>query len=365
MKKTTNSPLPPLYAGWFDDLLGGAIPFESRATCSDCAMCDSNAEAPTTRKLFDPQTKCCTYLPLLPNYLVGMILSDEDPSMAAGRTSVERRLQEGLAVSPLGLERPAKLSVQYLHLETEAFGRAPSLQCPHYVNEQGGLCGIWKYRNSVCSTWFCKYVRGVVGRYFWGRATQLLTAIEGELSRWCVVQLDLADSALGFLLEPSVTRGQTSNLTLEDVNGQVEPERQRRDWANWYGREREFYLECAKLVAHLTWSEVLAICGPDVQLRSRLTRNAYGKLIAEKIPERLKMGSFTVVKADKEFYSVYSSAMGFDSFQLSQRVMRLLPYFDSRPTNEIVGEIVEKERMRFTPALLRRLVDFSILIPVE
>src|SRR5262245_15774211 len=33
------TPLPPLYAGWMEALLGGSLPDESEATCDDCAMC--------------------------------------------------------------------------------------------------------------------------------------------------------------------------------------------------------------------------------------------------------------------------------------------------------------------------------------
>ena len=43
--------------------------------------------------------------------------------------------------------------------------------------------------------------------------------------------------------------------------------------------------------------------------------------------------------------------------------MRLLPYFDGRPIADIVNQIVEKEGLRFTDELLRRLVDFNILVP--
>lgn len=34
----SSEPLPALYAGWLEDLLGAPIPRESRATCDDCAM---------------------------------------------------------------------------------------------------------------------------------------------------------------------------------------------------------------------------------------------------------------------------------------------------------------------------------------
>src|SRR5262245_29498225 len=99
MTSKTTSPLPPLYARWFDELLGGDIPSESRATCNDCAMCDSEGDHQKPGStLFNPESKCCTYLPRLPNYLVGMILADDDPAIAAGRRTVEVRVKAGLAV---------------------------------------------------------------------------------------------------------------------------------------------------------------------------------------------------------------------------------------------------------------------------
>lgn len=366
MGQNKTSPLPPLYAGWFDDLLGGDIPSETRATCSDCAMCESDA-TPKSRnvKFFNAQSKCCTYLPLLPNFLVGMILSDEDPAMAPGRATVERRLDAGLAVTPRGLEWPLKVRAQYTQAEPRAFGRAQSLRCPHYLSDQGGLCGIWKYRNSVCSTWFCKYVRGSVGREFWETAKQLLLAIEMELSRWCAIQLNLDESALGFLLSPLLVVGQLPILTLEEVDETVAPEQQRKMWANWYGREREFYRACAELVSKLDGTEVLSICGPEVQVHARLLQKAYRNLVADEIPERLRVGSFKVMDVSRGFYSLHDPAIGVDRFQLSERVMGLLPYFDGRPTSEIVSQIIEKERLRFTPELLRRLVDFKILTAAE
>jgi hypothetical protein len=98
---------------------------------------------------------------------------------------------------------------------------------------------------------------------------------------------------------------------------------------------------------------------------SPLAQTAYRKLIASDIPTRLRIGRFAVLAIDRGFYSLSTAGIGFDTLQLSERVMRLLPYFDGRPTQEIVNEIVEKESLRFTPGLLRRLVDFKVLSAVE
>jgi hypothetical protein len=366
MDNQTNSPLPPLYARWFNDLLGGDIPSESRATCSDCAMCESTTEPqPHNSRFYNPQSKCCTYLPMLPNFLVGMILTDDDPSMAGGRATVEARLQAGLAVTPRGLEWPLKGRAQYTQMEVRAFGRAQSLRCPHYLSEQGGLCGIWKYRNSVCSTWFCKYVRGAVGRNFWESVKHLLLAIEDELSQWCALQLELTDSALEFLLAPKLMPEQQPRFTLEDLDEKVDLEQQRRIWGNWYGREPEFYRACGELIAPLCWSKVQTICGTKVQVQARLAQQAYGLSLVDEIPERLRMGSFSVTEASRGFFNLYHPAIGMDTVPLSERVMKLLPYFDGRSTTEIVNQIVEREGLRFTDELLRRLVDFKILVPAE
>lgn len=365
MKQQSSSPLPPLYADWLDDLLGGEIPSESRSTCSDCAMCDADLPQANQVNYFNPESKCCTYLPLLPNYLVGMILMDDDPAMAAGRASVEERVTAGLAVTPRGLEWPLKIRSQYTQIEPGAFGRAQSLRCPHFVSEKGGLCGIWKYRNSVCSTWFCKYVRGSVGRVFWESTKQLLMSIEMELSRWCAFQLGLDKSALGFLLDPLLLPGQLAKLTLEDLDETVDPSQYRKRWANWHRREIEFYCRAAELVRNLSGKEVLTMCGPEVQLRAALLQQAYRKLMSEEIPDRLRMGTFTVLDVSNGFYSVHTPALGLDRFQMSERVMRLLPHFDGRQTMEIIDQIVDQEGVRFTPELLRRLVDFRILAAVE
>ncbi|HYL82493.1 MAG TPA: hypothetical protein VEU07_16870, partial [Candidatus Acidoferrum sp.] len=70
------SPLPPLYGRWMDDLLPGPIPRETAATCDDCAMWPGPGDQPRSDFFFLPETKCCTYIPTLPNYLVGRILED-------------------------------------------------------------------------------------------------------------------------------------------------------------------------------------------------------------------------------------------------------------------------------------------------
>jgi hypothetical protein len=144
--------LPPLYARWMAELLAGPIPDETAATCDRCAMC-----VPDAARSFRPDTKCCTFLPTLHNFLVGRVLADSDPESATGRATVIARMQKKVGVNPLGLGPTRAHNLIYEDGGHAVFGKSRALLCPHYLD---GMCGVWKHRESTCATWFCKYVRG-------------------------------------------------------------------------------------------------------------------------------------------------------------------------------------------------------------
>src|SRR4051812_9909435 len=106
-----------LYANWIGELLGGVIPHESRATCNDCAMCAQKGEDSQGVEsiFFDPEVKCCSYLPELPNFLVGRILLDsrDDPLTNIGRATVVKRIADKAGVTPLGLMQSPVYSLLY------------------------------------------------------------------------------------------------------------------------------------------------------------------------------------------------------------------------------------------------------------
>src|SRR2546423_8454859 len=109
----TTSRLPPLYAAWMEQWLAGPIRHETNATCDDCAMLSGGAETNSAEMFFNPETKCCTYVPMLPNYLVGRILADDAPAFAEGRATVEARVHDVVGVTPLGLDAPPGFTVFY------------------------------------------------------------------------------------------------------------------------------------------------------------------------------------------------------------------------------------------------------------
>jgi hypothetical protein len=358
-----SSVLPPLYAAWMDELLHAAIPAETEATCDDCAMCASDGVRPTAiERFFDPRTKCCTYLPVVPNFLVGRILRDDDPASAAGRTTVEARLEAGVAVTPLGFGRPASYALLYAHGGSATFGHSRALRCPHYLTDQGGRCGMWRHRNATCATWFCKHVRGAVGLDFWNAVHQLLAAVEGALARRCVADLDPGLDALRRLFPPPTSGDRQAAIDASTLDGEVDAETYRAVWGRWFGREREFYAKCAARVDGLTWRDVIRIGGPAVQIASRLVREAYRALTSPRIPDRVVAGSFTVVASARDTVRLWSYR-DIDPLEVPKDLLAVLHHFDGRPTAEALRGVSAEAGIELDPGLVRRLADFRILVP--
>jgi len=354
----TYSPLPPLFDRWMQECLPGPIPSESKATCQDCAMCASGSPASRQDAVFyDPQTKCCTYMPMLWNFLVGRVLDDETPEAHIGRQSVEARIDRGIAVTPLGLERPPAYQALYSHIP-EAFGRAQSMRCPHYI-EQGGLCGVWRARESTCATWFCKHERGALGKSFWHEMHRLLRLAEEGVARWCLLELDLEPEALR-LQSPGGAGYGARPKTGPDFDGRPDRDRQRRVWGRWAGREREFYRRAAKLADVLSWKNVREMAGAELEMQARVVGKLYGDLTSLALPKTVRTATlqFAPLSRDACLVTTYSVL---DPLRLPRELVEVLPYFDAYPTAEALLAIEEEERLSLEPELVRKLVDFAVL----
>jgi hypothetical protein len=356
-------PLPPLYANWMAELLGGVIPRESRASCDNCAMCavsGAGRESAPRGYFFDPVVKCCTYSPDLPNFLVGGILSDVDPAAQFGRGTVEKRIADAIGVTPLGLMKSPVYALLYRN-SSEAFGRTRTFRCSHYI-EDGGRCGIWRHRNSVCTTWFCKHLRGQVGYTFWRSLLSALGHVEGELAHWCVLELQLGDDALRHLMANGWDS--RADVTGDALDNKVDPETYAQIWGAWRGREQEFFRRCAGLVSPLSFTDVLAICGPEARAHARLTQESYRALTSEDLPPVLEVGSMQLAQMTRTSTRV-STYSGYDPLDVPHRVMELLPYFDGRPTEDVLAAIADERGVRLEPDLVRKLVDFMLLVPAK
>lgn len=165
---------------------------EARADCTSCVMLPerfgSTAHHPWA---FNPITRCCTYHPELPNFLVGRALQRG----GQGADRIRERLLDVSGVSAWGI-MPSDGFRASRAASTVGFGRDPAMRCPFWV---GGThtCGVWHDRNAVCRTWFCKHGQGVVALARWTALRKALTLMERRLAELCVQAGEPPDGADG------------------------------------------------------------------------------------------------------------------------------------------------------------------------
>ena len=356
---TGTSVLPPLYARWIDDLLGAPIEPETHATCADCAMsAPANAPPDPEAVYFNPRVKCCTFVPALPSFLVGRILRDRARERAHGRASVEARIATGIGLTPLGLGRsPAQ------HVPDASFGRDETYLCPHFVQQDGGICSIWHHREAVCTTFFCKFVRGAVGASFWSALRRLLEAIEQALAWQCVETLDVGAATVSLLLGAAGDARHDTVALRQD--GTYAPADLRAIWGRWAGRERAFYEAAAGVVENLSWREIIERAGPQVRLRATLVREAHARLRAPAIPVGpLRRSPFVATALDPTTVRL-TTYSGMDPITIPRALLDALPHFDERAAEPAIAAIEAEQGLEIDLDVVGRLVDFEVLVPAQ
>lgn len=235
--------LPHVHRHLLPALFDESVPEESLATCDRCAMAlpDVLPEC-TPEGFFRPDVKCCSFHPNLPNFLVGAILADDSAEMAAGRERLRARLDLRTGVGPVWLAAPRKYTLLFLASRKTSFGRSLILRCP-YFDPSASHCSIWRHRDAVCTTFFCKHVRGAMGDVMWRSIELILRLAERRLA-------DYAARALGApMLENA---GGLDTLTLEELEDRSpDSSAYAATWGDWVGREETFYRACAAVVAGL------------------------------------------------------------------------------------------------------------------
>jgi hypothetical protein len=354
--------LPPLYARWMAEWLPAPVPPEPLSTCHDCAMCAKPGVkySPGFRP-YRADVKCCSYHPELPNFLVGRAL-DDDGLMPEGRASLEARIAARAGVTPLGLAPAPMYQLMYARASQKAFGRTRTLICPHFVDRDGGLCGIWRHRNGVCATYFCRFDRGPVGAEFWSTLNGTLSQVERALSLWCASELGLSPKLVASLSNRE-RRTLDRQWEIDDLDAGEDSPSYRARWGDWAGREVEYFVAAGRLVAELTWDQALQLVGTEGAIRARATREAFIRMQSPDIPEFLVLRDLTRVSLGAQEARV--SARGRREWlDLPTALVDVLGQFDGRTrTRDVQLAIVLKTRTVLEPWLIRRLVDHGILAP--
>lgn len=340
--------LPPLYARWLDALLAAELPREPQATCADCAMCAKPGHPPPGLRPFVPDTKCCTYVAELPNFLAGRIL--RDPAIPEGRARLEARIDAAAGVSPLGVYATRDERARFQAVG-DVMGGGAEVRCPHFVVE-GGTCSIWTQRNAVCSTWFCKHERGAVGHELWVAVRDLLRSVEGSLAVWALLELGVDVRLVARGLGPNAELGAAPQ----------KPSEIPAFWGEWAGRERELYLAAADLVDPLGWDDVLRIGGVGIAARAAIVKAAQARVAEPGVPARLRLGSFQMLGIGSEA-SLVTTYSAHDPIALPAPLFGVFHYFDGRPTEQALQAMLDERGIALDPLLLRRLIDHRILVP--
>jgi len=335
--------LPVLYRDLLPPLFEEEIPAETKATCSSCSMCASSCRSAVesvdgNSRLFRPDTKCCTYHPRLPNYLVGALLSDEDALLAEGRRRIEEKIQSRVGVSPQWLKPPAKYNLLYDNAR-RAFGRAESLLCPYFDKEQG-MCTVWPYREAVCSTFYCKYVAGADGRGFWMSLKTYLALVEIQLSRYAIFRL-----CPDYIVAGLDREGSAAALGPRDLDEEAPSEKDYKAlWRAWSGREVEFYKTCFALVRSLPKPEFERFLGLDGTLALEVLEHRHRALVSPRLPDVLAFNPDATVKWLPDGSVALGAYSEFDAIALPGAAYGLLVEFTGKEPVAAVRARLRKEK---------------------
>lgn len=340
----------PLLSQWLAQAIGQPLPEEPRSTCNDCALCPGKTRPSVLDTVFNPSTKCCTFIPTLANWNVGRILADPN----ADHGPVLERIATKIGVSPAGVERTPQQAL--LHRSGKAgFGKALSLRCPHYQEEGGGRCGIWAHREATCTTWFCKHSRGALGYRFWRDVQRVLTVMERGLTRACLLELGATPAALRAILPQA-----QETLDAAVLDGQMDAKQYTALWGIWEGRELQWYDACRHYVEGLSWTDVQHHCGSDLGVALQLLALSKAQLQETTLPEHLRPGTWTTTPVGPGI-SRLRTYRPTDPMDLPDAIIEALGSFNGRRTSDVIQSLAE-DGLKMNERAIRSLMDWELLV---
>lgn len=354
--------LPVLYRDLLPDAFQQReIPTESKATCGTCAMTaqhakDSVASIDGVDRMFSPDSKCCTYQPRLPNYLVGALLSDQRPELEEGRQRMRDRIASRHAITPQWVRPPGKHRLMYANAR-RAFGRSLTLRCSFYETASGG-CTIWPFREAVCSTYFCRYVAGEDGRTFWTTTKRYLSLVEIQLSRWAVHRV-----APSLLLALEAKGDDPPPLGPEELDERPPREQDHRAvWGEWSGREEELYRACHEQVRTLTPDQVERTLGFDSVVHLATLDRDHDRATRPALPEKLRFNPTATLKWLPDGSFAVGAYSDLEAVNLPAQAHPMLLFFDGRePVDQARARMREEWKVDLDDELLLLLYRHRVL----
>jgi hypothetical protein len=226
------------------------------------------------------------------------------------------------------------------------------------MQDGAGLCSIWRFRNGICSTRFCKIQRGKIGLSFWNACSDFLTTVERITAVWCASELgvssNLVRSAKGGMSEWHIPqRGSFEG----DLARNATPQQL---WRDWNDRRAEFYGKCASLARTLKPEDIEREGGIELRLQAQTLKAEFEKMMTVAIPERLAAAPISILGRSDDGVNVVGYR-GTDPQLLSTPLFNVLRHFVGQPVGEALSTIEMETGVRLSEDLLLRLTDTGVL----
>lgn len=259
MKLKLRHQIPSVYSDLLPEEILNFSLSETKATCGDCAMTPIKRGA-RAKVTYEGHLKCCTFEPMLPNYLVGELLGDR-PSHQV----IQKMENKGEAI-PIALLPHPEYRNKFNKRKPSDFGNREDLLCGYYDSEKQN-CSIWRNRGSVCTTFFCMSDAGARGMTFWKLFGDYLHHVEMCLSEEAMVHLDFSPRQVSEQLDVMVPAKKAKALTSKEL---------KKLWNSYDGKE--FYLKASKWVRGLTREQMPEILGEMGMKKQRAVINQIKKI---------------------------------------------------------------------------------------
>lgn len=281
-----------------EDVFYFRIDPEKKSSCFDCPQVKDAG--------FHPVVRCCWHIPRVSNFMLGFALQAE-----ATAARVQAQIDKGFVTPEAMQVSPLQLQDVIAHIAPKA-GEEPKTVCP-FLDRSSKACGIYAFRNASCSSFFCHHDRGEASALFWDDLQGLVGQIESALAQWAL-------EAVGFDLNAYFSRFDSLAEDLGSCSrsdGSWSDFARRRLFAEWYGRESELFMNCAKVISDSR--DRLYDLAKEQKLKQTKT---YDQALRRKLEENFRASLVAEALPDGEAESIDSL---WYSLRLSQRNMQLSP----------------------------------------
>ncbi|NVJ62397.1 MAG: hypothetical protein HWE27_18560 [Gammaproteobacteria bacterium] len=333
MKRTLFNLIPDLYQNFLPDFFETPAPSEKVANCHDCIK-----TKPTEEVRYSTKSKCCTYYPTTPNYLVGAILTDSRQELDFARQVIRDSIKSRLGVSPVGLMPPRKYKFLYDHTDS-FFGRSESMICP-YLNPETQECSRWRYNEATCISYFCVNEAGIDGSNFWKSFKEHLNTVETTLSQYALHQLNMNKS---FINQQYKNDTQMKQLTGLDLDNKPHPtDIYQSLWGDFEGNEEAFYIKCYELVRQLTAEDFTRLRSDKLHEKFNTMLNNFTLLSMPKVPQVLQPNpDMQLIQLADNKCKAYTQQ---GTYEFSNTLHDVIQFFDGKSSNEDVCNRIKIEK---------------------